>query len=123
MKANDAINERFEMSNDFPILMTLVDLALFKPNLMRPDSPVSTGIGAVPYMDLLQRHLKCENHQKTAEQMIALQAIHWPEARRRFTPIDIEYLSCECRKYFSYINGTKKFEGKNLFIPNAEEVV
>ena len=32
--------------------------------------------------------------------------------------IDIEYQSCECRKYFSYVNGTKKFEGKNLLIIN-----
>ena len=30
---------------------------------------------------------------------------------------DIEYLACECRKYYSYINGTKVFEGKNKFIP------
>ena len=29
-----------------------------------------------------------------------------------------EYQSCECRKYFSYINGTKKFEGKNRLIVN-----
>ncbi len=118
MSANAAINARFKMSNDFPIFMALVDLALFAPDLIRPDSPVPTGIGAAPYFDLLQRHLKCANHQATAEKMIALQATYWPEARRKFTPIDIEYLSCECRKYFSYVNGTKKFEGKNLFIPN-----
>ena len=118
MSANDAINARFRMSNDFPIFMALVDLALFVPVLIRPDSPVPTGIGAAPYLDLLQRHLKCPNHQATAEQMIRLQATYWPEARRKLTPIDIEYLSCECRKYFSYLNGTKKFQGKNLFNPN-----
>ncbi len=118
MSANDAINARFKMSNDFPIFMALVDLALFAPDLIRLDSPVPTGIGAAPYLDLLQGHLKCANHQATAEKMIKLQATYWPEARRNFTPIDIEYLSCECRKYFSYVNGTKKFEGKNLFIPN-----
>ena len=46
---------------------------------------------------------------------IELQKEYWPEAKRTFNPIDIEYLSCECRKYYSYINGTKKFEGKNIF--------
>jgi len=115
MDANDAINARFKMSNDFPIFMALVDLALFRPELISPESPVPSGIGAAPYLDLLQRHLKCSNHQEVAGQMIKLQATYWPEARRKFTPIDIEYLSCECRKYFSYVNGTKKFEGKNLF--------
>ena len=40
MFANDAINARFQMSNDFPIFMALVDLALFAPELIRPDSPV-----------------------------------------------------------------------------------
>ena len=119
MTAHENINARFRMSNDFPILMALVDLALFEPDLMKPDSPVPTGIGAAPYLDLLQTHLKCANHQETAEQMITLQTRYWPEARRRFTPIDIEYLSCECRKYFSYRNGTKKFEGKNLFSPGT----
>ncbi len=49
--------------------------------------------------------------------MIRLQATYWPEARRTFTPIDIEYLSCECRKYYSYVNGTKSYAGKNLFTP------
>jgi len=49
--------------------------------------------------------------------MMALQEVHWPEARRPLQPIDIEYLSCECRKYYSYVNGTKAFEGKNVFRP------
>ena len=119
IKANQSINARFRMSNDFPIFMALVDLALFKPDLISPDSPVPTGIGAAPYLDLLQRHLRCATHQETAQQMIKLQATYWPESRRRFTPIDIEYISCECRKYFSYINRTKKFEGKNLFVPKS----
>lgn len=118
MLANDTINAVFQMSNDFPIFMALVDLALFRPDLMSPQSPVPTGIGAAPYLDLLQAHLGCKSHQATADKMIKLQRSHWPEARRPFTPIDIEYLSCECRKYYSYINGTKKFEGKNLFIPH-----
>jgi hypothetical protein len=117
MAANDAINAEFKMSNDFPIFMALVDLALFRPELMDPESPVPTGIGAAPFLDLLQKHLECADHQATATAMIALQSSYWPEARRRFTPIDIEYLSCECRKYYSYVNGTKTFEGKNLFIP------
>lgn len=117
MTANDAINAEFAMSNDFPIFMALVDLALFRPDVIRPDSPVPTGIGAEPFLDLLQAHLGCADHQETASQMIALQAEFWPEARRAFTPIDIEYLSCECRKYYSYKNGTKAFVGKNLFVP------
>ncbi|MGD9050059.1 MAG: putative DNA base hypermodification protein [Anaerolineae bacterium] len=117
MQANDSINAHFQMSNDFPIFMALVDLALFRPDLISPDSPVPTGIGAAPYLDLLQQHLKCATHQETAEKMIALQSTYWPQARRKFTPIDIEYLSCECRKYFSYMNGTKKLEGRNLFTP------
>ena len=49
--------------------------------------------------------------------MIELQKECWPEAKRAFQPIDIEYLSCECRKYYSYVNGTKSFEGKNAFQP------
>ena len=119
MIANNKINAVFQMSNDFPIFMALVDLALFRPNLMSPNSPVPTGIGAAPYLDLLQKHLGCDSHQAAADKMIELQATYWPEAKRKFTPIDIEYLSCECRKYYSYVNGTKKFEGKNLFIPNS----
>lgn len=119
MAANTAINERFQMSNDFPIFMALVDLALFEPMLISPMSPVPTGIGAAPYLDLLQKHLGCASHQATADKMIELQAQYWPEARRSFTPIDVEYLSCECRKYYSYLNGTKVFEGKNRFIPSA----
>ena len=115
MTATDSINTAFGMSNDFPIFMALVDLALFDPELMSPESPVPTGIGAAPYMDRLQRHLDLPSHQATAERMIELQAEYWPEARRKFTPIDIEYLCCECRKYFSYINRTKRFEGRNLF--------
>ena len=52
--------------------------------------------------------------------MIELQSALWPEAKRRFQPIDIEYLSCECRKYYSYVNGTKQFEGKNVFHPGQD---
>ena len=53
--------------------------------------------------------------------MIELQKEYWPEAKRTFEPIDIEYLSCECRKYYSYVNGTKLFEGKNIFIPKVND--
>jgi len=121
MTANSAINAEFKMSNDFPIFMALVDLALFRPDVMDPNSPVPTGIGAAPYLDLLQAHMKCADHQEIAMQMIKLQAVYWPEARRKFMPIDIEYLSCECRKYYSYVNGSKKFEGKNVFVPSEAE--
>jgi hypothetical protein len=44
---------------------------------------------------------------------------HRPEAKRPLHPIDVEYLSCECRKYYSYLNGTKDFVGKNVFVPGA----
>lgn len=117
MAANEAINAQFNMTNDFPVFMALVDLALFNPRLIDPNSPVPTGIGAAPYLDRLAKHFKCTTHQEAAERMMELQPKHWPDAKRPFTPIDIEYLSCECRKYYSYVNGTKKFEGKNKFTP------
>ncbi|MEM8856891.1 MAG: nucleotide kinase domain-containing protein [Chloroflexota bacterium] len=120
MVANDAINAEFQMSNDFPIFMALVDLALFRPGIMSPQSPVPTGIGAAPYLDRLQDFLGCDSHQAAADKMIELQPTYWPQAKRPFTPIDIEYLSCECRKYYSYVNGTKKFQGKNLFTPSTD---
>ena len=55
--------------------------------------------------------------------IIVLQAKYWPGAKRNFQPIDIEYLSCECRKYYSYINGTKQFEGKNVFKPGKSPML
>ena len=51
------------------------------------------------------------------------QATHWPEAKRAFQPIDVEYLSCECRKYYSYVNGTKRYEGKNVFTPGKSPML
>ena len=57
-----------------------------------------------------------QDHVVVFNRMIELQEEYWPEAKRRFQPIDIEYLTCECRKYYSYVNGTKKFEGKNVWI-------
>ena len=117
VRATRAINAKFEMDNDFPIFMAVMDLAWFRPDIIDPGSHVPTGIGAVAFLDRLQAHLGLDSHRQTCERMIELQGEHWPEARRRFQPIDIEYLSCECRKYYSYINGTKRFEGKNLFRP------
>lgn len=112
------INGEFRMSNDFPIFMAVADIAWFEPSLIRPDSPVPTGIGSAPFMDILQRHLGLPDHEATMAKMIELQAECWPEARRKLTPIDVEYLCCECRKYYSYVNGTKRFEGRNLFTPS-----
>jgi predicted ATPase len=113
--ATAAINRLFKMNNDFPIFMAVMDLAWFRPDVIDPSSHVPTGIGAVPFLDRLQEHLGLEDHEETCDRMIALQSKHWPEARRSLQPIDIEYLSCECRKYYSYVHGTKRFEGKNLF--------
>jgi len=117
IKATSAVNEQFKMKNDFPIFMAVIDLAWFRPDVIDPASPVPTGIGAVAYLDRLQKYFGFNNHQETCAQMIKLQKEYWPEAKREFYPIDIEYLSCECRKYFSYVNGTKLFEGKNVFSP------
>ena len=115
--ATITINSEFKMQNDFPIFMAVIDLAWFRPDIIYPNSHVPTGIGAVAYLDRLQRYLGLKNHQETCEKMIELQKEYWPEAKRKFQPIDIEYLSCECRKYYSYVNGTKSFEGKNVFKP------
>jgi hypothetical protein len=105
------------MQNDFPIFMAIIDLAWFRPDVIDPASHVPTGIGAVAYLDRLQEYFSLNTHQQTCDQMIKLQKQYWPEAKREFFPIDIEYLSCECRKYYSYVNGTKLFEGKNFFSP------
>jgi hypothetical protein len=117
IKATNAVNDQFRMKNDFPIFMAVIDLAWFRPDVIDPASHVPTGIGAGAYLDRLQRFLGLENHQQTCARMIKLQKEYWPEAKRKFQPIDIEYLSCECRKYYSYVNGTKLFEGKNIFNP------
>ena len=115
--ATNSINSLLKMKNDFPIFMAIIDIAWFRPDIISPDSPVPTGIGAVAYLDRLQKYLNLNSHEETCDAMIGLQEEYWPEARRPLSPIDIEYLSCECRKYYSYINGTKSFEGKNVFTP------
>jgi len=113
--ATKSINRQFKMNNDFPIFMALIDIAWFREDIIPITTNVPTGIGAEPYLDRLQEFLNLSNHQEVGLKMIDLQKEYWPEAKRNFYPIDIEYQSCECRKYFSYVNGTKKFEGKNLF--------
>ena len=115
IEATKSINALFRMQNDFPIFMAVIDLAWFRPDVIDPASHVPTGSGAVAYLNRLQMHFGLDNHQKTCDKMIELQKDYWPEAKRAFQPIDIEYLSCECRKYFSYVNGTKLFDGKNRF--------
>ena len=116
IKATNNINELFKMENDFPIFMALIDIAWFREDVIPITSEVPTGIGAQPYLDRLKDYLGLDNHQDVATKMISLQQEYWPTAKREFYPIDIEYQSCECRKYFSYVNGTKKFVGKNLLI-------
>ena len=117
--ATARVNAALQMDNDFPVFMAVIDLAWFRPDVIDPASHVPTGIGAEPYMDRLQQHLGVSSHAEVCDRMIALQPEYWPEARRPFQPIDVEYLCCECRKYFSYANGTKQFEGKNLFTPRT----
>jgi hypothetical protein len=116
--ATNAINETFKMTNDFPIFMAIVDIGWFRSDVICPNSPVPVGIGAQPYLDRLQNHFGLSNHHKTIAKIIEIQYDFWPTIRRPLTPIDVEYICCENRKYFSYINGTKKFEGKNLFKVN-----
>ncbi|MFB6345909.1 MAG: nucleotide kinase domain-containing protein [bacterium] len=120
-RAIDLINDGFQMSNDFPIFMAVIDISWFRPDVIPPDSPVPVGIGAKPFLDRLKDHLGCEDYEATMEKMIELQDEYWPEARRNFTPVDIEYLCCECRKYYSYVNGTKQFEGRNRFEPGGSD--
>lgn len=117
IEATKAVNSFFKMKNDFPIFMAIIDIAWFRPDVIDPGSHVPTGIGAVAYLNRLQLYFGLDSHQKTCNKMIALQKDYWPEAKRDFEPIDIEYLSCECRKYYSYVNGSKLFKGKNRFFP------
>ena len=117
VRATAAVNGMLGMDNDFPIFMAVMDLAWFRPDLVDPASDVPTGIGAAAYMDRLQAHLGARDHHETARRMVALAADRWPDARRPLQPIDIEFLCCECRKYWSYVNGTKSFTGKNVFVP------
>ena len=117
--ATKLVNNQFQMKNDFPIFMAVIDIAWYRPDIIDPTSRVPTGIGAVAYLDRLQKHFSLDNHQQTCDRMIKIQKEYWPEAKRKFQPIDIEYLSCECRKYYSYVNGTKLFEGKNVFLPKS----
>jgi glycine C-acetyltransferase len=114
--ATNSINQTFQMTNDFPIFMTVIDISWFRPDIISPESPVPTGIGAKPYLDRLQNHLGLENHHATIDKMIELQDEYWPASRRRLTPVDIEYISCENRKYFSYINGTKTLKEKTYLL-------
>ena len=151
VKATKAIAAAFNMKNDFPVFMAVMDLAWFRPDLIDPASPVPTGsskhihpiiyssnqvhlnkfiqtyssagIGAVAFLDILQKHLKLATHEEAAMKMIELQPKYWPEAKRSFQPIDVEYLSCECRKYYSYVNGTKTYEGKNVFKPGKSPML
>ena len=123
VKATKIIAQGLGMKNDFPVFMAVMDLAWFHPDLVNPASPVPTGIGAVAFLDLLEKHLGLGSHEETAKKMIELQAEYWPEAKRPFQPINIEYLSCECRKYYSYVNGTKQYEGKNVFKPGKSPML
>ena len=53
--------------------MAIIDISWFRPDIIKPTSPVPTGIGAVAFLDRLQEFLGLENHQDTCEKMIKLQ--------------------------------------------------
>ena len=74
MKATKTIAAGLGMKNDFPVFMSVMDVAWFRPDLVDPASPVPTGIGAVDYLDILQRHLGLDTHEEAAAKMIELQA-------------------------------------------------
>ena len=95
--ATNAVNAEFKMENDFPIFMAVIDIPWFRRDIIDPKTDVPTGIGAVTYLDRLEKFLGLNNHQETSRKMIELQKEYWPDAKRSFNPIDIEYLSCECR--------------------------
>ena len=99
--ATNNVNKQFKMNNDFPIFMALIDIAWFREDVIPITTDVPTGIGAEPYLDRLQKYLNLDSHQDVGSKMIELQKEYWPEAKREFYPIDIEYQSCECRKYFN----------------------
>ena len=61
--ATDIVNDKFKMANDFPIFMAIIDISWFRPDIIKPTSPVPTGIGAVAYLDRLQEFLGLANHQ------------------------------------------------------------
>ena len=122
-RATKAVNSELKMDNDFPVFCAVSDLAWFRPDLVDPASPVHSGIGSAPYMDLLQAHLGVADHDEAARRVMELQPSLWPEGRRALLPIDVEYLACECRKYFSYVLGTKDFEGKNKFTPGVSATI
>ena len=63
IEATNSVNNKFKMSNDFPIFMAITDIAWFRPDIIRPESPVPTGIGAVAYLDRLQEYLGMDNHK------------------------------------------------------------
>ena len=47
--ATNDINKKFQMQNDFPIFMAVIDIA-GRPDIIPIESEVPTGIGAVAYL-------------------------------------------------------------------------
>ena len=84
VKATKTIAAGLAMKNDFPVFMSVMDVAWFRPDLIDPASPVPTGIGAVAYLDILQRHLGLATHEEAAKKMIELQvASRMPKAKMK----------------------------------------
>ena len=97
-------------------------MAWFRPDLIDPASDVPIGIGAVAFVRLLEAELGIDESQ-VFRRMIDLQPTRWAESKRPLQPIDVEYLCCECRKYWSYVSGAKAFEGKNVFVPGESPLL
>ncbi len=64
IKATNGVNTLFRMQNDFPIFMAVIDLAWFRPDVINPGSHVPTGIGAVAYLNRLQKHFGLDKYSK-----------------------------------------------------------
>ena len=90
------INSLLEINNEimqYCIIINDIALIMHYRALLKGSDYIpylwNAGIGAVAFLDLLEKHLGLDSHEKTAEKMIELQKKYWPEAKRPFQPIDI----------------------------------
>ena len=71
--AVDGINNIFKMKNNFPIFMAVMDIAWFRPDIIKPYSNVPVGIGAVAYIDRLKSFLGKETDEEIFQHMVNVQ--------------------------------------------------